>query len=157
MVTMHGTCVLLSDIGVLLRGDSGSGKSDVALRLIDGGARLVADDQVVLRVEGGLLVASAPVPLAGLLEVRGVGILPVPTAATAIVGLIVDLVPADRVERLPEPARETILTVSLPHLALSPFDASTPAKLRLAAAAARAGRLGRIPDPLVPGPLSAHP
>ncbi|SMH56204.1 HPr kinase/phosphorylase [Azospirillum agricola] len=152
MVTMHGTCVLLSEIGVLLRGDSGSGKSDVALRLIDGGARLVADDRILLRVEDGRLIASAPAPLAGLLEVRGVGILPVPTAPAADVGLVVDLVPAERVERLPEPAFETIHGVPLPRLALSPFDASTPAKLRLAAAAARAGTLGRVP-----AILDAHP
>ncbi len=149
---MHGTCVLLSDIGVLLRGESGSGKSDVALRLIDGGARLVADDQILLRVEGGHLVASAPAPLGGLLEVRGVGILPVPTADRAVIGLIVDLVAPEQVERLPEPRRDSILGVSLPYLALAPFDASTPAKLRLAAAAARAGTLGRVPDR-----LSAHP
>jgi len=145
MVTMHGTCVLLSGIGVLLRGESGSGKSDMALRLIDGGARLVADDRVVLRAEDGRLTATAPETLAGLLEVRGVGILPVPTAESAELGLVVDLVPPDRVERLPEPAREPVLGVSLPHLHLAPFEASAPAKLRLAAAAARAGTLGSVP------------
>ncbi|MCG5243161.1 HPr kinase/phosphorylase [Azospirillum doebereinerae] len=148
MVTMHGTCVLLSGIGVLLRGEPGSGKSDMALRLIDGGAQLVADDQVVLRAVDGRLTATAPDTLAGLLEVRGVGILPVPDADSAELGLIVDLVPSERVERLPEPVREPILGVSLPRLALAAFEASAPAKLRLAAAAARAGTLGSVPAKL---------
>ncbi len=142
---MHGTCVLVSGIGVLLRGESGSGKSDVALRLIDGGARLVADDQVLLHVENGRLIASAPDSLAGLLEVRGVGILPVPSVPSAMVGLLVDLVPHDRVERLPDAACERLLAIPVPHLALPPFDAATPAKLRLAAAAAKAGTLGAVP------------
>jgi HPr kinase/phosphorylase len=146
MVTMHGTCVLISGIGVLLRGDPGSGKSDVALRLIDGGARLVADDQVILRAENGRLIASAPASLAGLLEVRGVGIMPVPSVPTAEVGLLVDLVRQDQVERLPDAACEQVLSIPIPRLALSPFDAATPAKLRLAATAARAGTLGEVPS-----------
>jgi len=147
MVTIHGTCVLVGGIGVLLRGPSGGGKSDVAVRLIDGGALLVADDQVQVRMNEGRLMATAPAPLAGLIEVRGVGILPVPSAASAEIRLVVDLVPAERVERLPEPETVTLMDRTVPHLALSPFDASTPAKLRLAAAAVAAGRLGDVPPP----------
>ncbi|PWC55028.1 HPr kinase/phosphatase C-terminal domain-containing protein [Azospirillum sp. TSO22-1] len=147
MVTIHGTCVLVGGIGVLLRGPSGGGKSDVAVRLIDDGALLVADDQVQVRAQGDRLMATAPAPLAGLIEVRGVGILPVPTAETAEIRLVVDLVSADAVERLPEPETVTLMDHSVPHLALSPFDASTPAKLRLAAAAVAAGRLGTVPSP----------
>ncbi|MCW2242631.1 HPr kinase/phosphorylase [Azospirillum canadense] len=153
MVTIHGTCVLISGIGVLLRGRSGSGKSDLALRLVDGGARLVADDQVELRMVHGRLMATAPAALAGLLEARGVGILPVPTADGAEVGLVVDLVPRDRVERLPEPETALLLDRPVPRLSLCAFDASTPAKLRLAAAAAQAGTLGVIPA----GEASARP
>jgi HPr kinase/phosphorylase len=145
MVTMHGTCVLISGIGVLLRGASGSGKSDLALRLIDEGARLVSDDQISVRVEGDRLIATPPPPLAGYLEVRGVGIMPVPSVASAEIGLIVDLVPRDRIERLPDVEHETILSVALPHLTLHPFDASATAKLRLAVVAARDGALGAIP------------
>lgn len=132
---------------MLLRGPSGGGKSDVAVRLIDDGALLVADDQVQVRAEDGRLMATAPAPLAGLIEVRGVGILPVPTAETAEIRLVVDLVAAQDVERLPEPETVTLMDRSVPHLALSPFDASTPAKLRLAAAAVAAGRLGAVPFP----------
>ncbi|WP_448192437.1 HPr kinase/phosphorylase [Azospirillum sp. sgz301742] len=147
MVTIHGTCVLVGGIGVLLRGPSGGGKSDVAVRLIDDGALLVADDQVQVRNDQGRLMATAPAPLAGLIEVRGVGILPVPTAPAAEIRLVVDLVAAGHVERLPEPETVTLLDHALPRLALAPFDASTPAKLRLAAAAVAAGRLGAVPPP----------
>ncbi len=157
MVTIHGTCVLLSDIGVLLRGESGRGKSDLALRLIDGGARLVADDRVALRAGSGRLTASAPPALAGLLEVRGVGILPVPSVASADVGLVVDLVPRDGVERLPEAETETLMGVTLPRLGLYAFDASTPAKIRLAAACLRDGGLERVPAGLSAQPVSAQP
>lgn len=149
MVTIHGTCVLVDGVGVLLRGPSGGGKSDVALRLLDGGARLVADDQVELRMHQGRLLATAPASLAGLLEVRGVGILRMAEARTAAgpveIGLVADLVPHDRVERLPEPETAVLLDAAVPRVALAPFDASTPAKLRLAAAAARDGTLGMVP------------
>lgn len=145
MVTIHGTCVLVSGIGVLLRGASGSGKSDVALRLIDGGALLVADDRVELRRAGDLVAAAPPSAIEGLLEVRGVGILPVPFTATAPVGLVVDLVAHSHVERLPEPETVRLLDTPVPRLALAAFDASTPAKIRIAAAAVRSGTLGEVP------------
>ncbi len=148
MVTIHGTCVLLSEIGVLLRGESGRGKSDLALRLIDGGAQLVSDDRVALRAGSGRLTASAPPALAGLLEVRGVGILPVPSVASADVGLVVDLLPRDGVERLPQAETEMLMGIALPRLGLHAFDASTPAKIRLAAACLRDGRLERVPASL---------
>lgn len=156
MVTIHGTCVLLSDIGVLLRGESGRGKSDLALRLIDGGARLVSDDRVALRAGSGRLTASAPPALAGLLEVRGVGILPVPSVASADVGLVVDLVAREEVERLPQEEAEMLMGIALPRLGLHAFDASTPAKIRLAAASLRDGRLERVPAGLSVQPNQAQ-
>ena len=134
MISVHGTTVALEGVGVLLRGLSGSGKSDLALRLIDGGARLVADDQTELRRTADGLVARAPATIAGKMEVRGVGILRVPTVASAPVRLVVDMVSAERVERLPEPQFCEYLQCSLPLLALAPFEASTPAKIRLALA-----------------------
>ncbi|NYZ17869.1 aldolase [Azospirillum sp. RWY-5-1] len=148
MVTIHGTCVLVGGTGVLLRGPSGAGKSDVALRLIDGGAILVADDRVELRMVDGRLMASAPAALAGLLEVRGLGIVRLPCAGPAEVGLVVDLVAAGGVERLPDAESVTLLDARLPRLALIPFEPSAAAKLRLAAAAARTHTLGQVP--LVP-------
>jgi HPr kinase/phosphorylase len=132
VINLHATTVEIAGAAVLLRGPSGSGKSDLALRLIDEGARLVADDRTLLRREGEILIASAPETIAGRIEVRGVGILEVPTVATAPVRLVVELVAPDAVERLPEPSFAEYLGISLPLLAVAPFEASTPAKLRLA-------------------------
>lgn len=129
---VHGTCVELAGAGVLLQGPPGSGKSDLALRLIDGGARLVADDRVDLAREGDGVVATAPREIAGLIEVRGVGVLKLPWAARARLALAVDLVAAERVERLPQSADCEVLGVAVPRLALAPFEASAVAKLRLA-------------------------
>ncbi|HEY5210147.1 MAG TPA: HPr kinase/phosphatase C-terminal domain-containing protein [Stellaceae bacterium] len=139
MIRIHGTAISLDGEGVLLRGPSGSGKSDLALRLIDGGARLVADDQTELRAIGGTPRMSAPATIAGRLEVRGLGIMTVPTIGSAPLRLVADLVPAAMVERLPEPAWCRLLDCEIPLIALAPFEASAPAKLRLALRARAAG------------------
>lgn len=134
MILVHGTTVALEGAGVLLRGPSGSGKSDLALRLIDAGARLVADDQTELtRVADGV-IARSPASIAGRMEVRGLGILRVPTVPSAPLRLVIDLVAPDRVERLPEPQFCEYLQCSLPLLALAPLEPSAPAKIRLALA-----------------------
>ena len=133
MILVHGTCVALDGAGVLLRGPSGSGKSDLALRLIDGGAILVADDQVEVESRDGVLFAGAPETIAGRLEIRGVGIVCIPHAPAAL-KLLVDLVAAEKVPRLPEPSTEAIDGIGLPVVALAAFDASAPAKLRHALA-----------------------
>lgn len=139
--SVHATCVASEGLGVLLRGPSGAGKSDLALRLIDGGAALVADDQVVLERRGDQVVASAPAALLGLIELRGFGPVLIPCLPEAPLGLVVDLVERRAVERLPEALRIRLCGVALPHLRLHAFDAATPAKLRLCARLARDGRL----------------
>jgi HPr kinase/phosphorylase len=119
---------------VLLRGPSGAGKSDLALRLIDSGARLVADDQTELVRRGKAVIARSPDGIAGLIEARGVGIAKLARdqlVAQAAVSLVVDLASPEQIERLPESMRECVLGVDLPVLALAPFEASAPAKLRL--------------------------
>ena len=120
MPVLHATCVEWFGLGVLIRGKSGAGKSDLALRLIDAGAALVADDQVLL--ENG--VASAPARLRGLLEVRGFGIVKLPFAETTAIALTVDLCSADEIERLPD-RFDGIMR-------LDPFCASAVAKIKLA-------------------------
>jgi HPr kinase/phosphorylase len=138
---VHATSVALK-VGrtwraVLLRGPSGAGKSDVALRLIEAGGRLVADDQTHLAKAGRAVVATAPPLLVGLIEVRGIGIVKLGRGqliARAPLGLLIDLVPPDQVERMPEPAPEKVLGIDLPRLALAPFEASIVMKLRLALA-----------------------
>ncbi len=135
---VHASCVQLDGAGVIVRGASGSGKSDLCLRLIDAGGLLVGDDQVLIERgdDGGTLFASAPAGLAGLIEARGVGILRLPhVAGRSPVRLVVDLCPPDRVVRLPEPGGDALcelLGVSLPRLGLDPFAASTCAKIGFA-------------------------
>jgi serine kinase of HPr protein (carbohydrate metabolism regulator) len=120
---------------VLLRGPSGSGKSDLALRLIEAGGRLVSDDQTHLARLGRSLVATPPPALAGMIEARGVGIVRLQRnqlLAQARVALLVDLVPPERVERLPEPQTETLLEIAVPRLDLAAFEGSAVQKLWLA-------------------------
>ncbi len=134
--TVHGTCVVIGDAGILIRGGPGAGKSDLALRLIDDGARLVSDDQVRLQNRCGTIIASAPDAIKEMIEVNGIGLIRLDAkriTGEAPLTLLVDLVGAGGIERLPRPQVETVLGVSLPRIALSPFEASAPAKLRLAA------------------------
>ncbi|MDA0339107.1 MAG: HPr kinase/phosphatase C-terminal domain-containing protein [Proteobacteria bacterium] len=140
--TIHATCVAIDGKGVLLRGPSGSGKSDLALRLIDGGAILVADDYVVLTESGEQLLAGWPESTRGLLEVRGVGLVRVPCQDIVPVSLIVDLVlPAD-VVRLPETEFVCLSQnpgIVIQRIQIAPFEASSPAKIRLMLRAAVLG------------------
>ena len=126
----HATAVAIEGEAVLLRGAPGSGKSDLALRLIDDGAQLIADDQTILRRVGSRVVTSAPPAIVGLIEIRGVGILRVDSTEAAPLLLIADLVASGEVERLPEGRCETVLGVDVPVITLAPFEASAPAKLR---------------------------
>jgi HPr kinase/phosphorylase len=132
MIRVHGTSVALGGDGILLRGASGSGKSDLALRLIDQGARLVADDQTELRLAGEELQMSAPASIADQIEVRGIGIVRLPAVPIAVLRLVVDLVTGDTIERLPEPQFCQLLGHAVPLIAIAPFEASATAKLRLA-------------------------
>lgn len=129
---VHGTCVAIDGVGVLLRGQPGAGKSDLALRLIDRGGVLVADDQTRLEAAGDTLFASAPKAIEGLLEVRGFGIVACPNAGAVALGLVIDLVDGEFIERLPEPEYVTFLGLRCRRHALDPVTASADAKVRLA-------------------------
>lgn len=129
---VHATAVAIEGEALLLRGPSGAGKSDLALRLLEGGARLVADDQSEVSRRGDRLWVRPPAALAGLIEVRGLGILRLEALAEAPLALVVDLVPPEAVERLPQAAVENLLGVAVRRLALAPFEASAAAKLRFA-------------------------
>ncbi len=131
-ILVHATAIAIDRCAVLLRGRSGAGKSDLALRLIDSGARLVADDQVELRRAGERVLVTAPAAIAGLIEVRGVGIIRLEAVAEATLALVVDLVPSAEVERFPEIRREDVLGLAVPSIALWAFEASATAKLRFA-------------------------
>lgn len=134
---VHATAILVDGVGVLIRGPSGSGKSDLALRMIDAGARLIADDQTELSRVGATVEARPPARLAGLLEVRGIGIVSVPAVPAGRLGLVLDLVSADEVERMPVDNRLELLGIPLRLLRLAAFEASTTAKLRLAVVCCR--------------------
>ena len=138
-MNVHGTAVALRHgkgwCAALLRGPSGAGKSDLALRLIETGARLVSDDRSELERQGRKVMASAPPSIAGLIEARGIGIVKLgrdQSVKRAELVLLVDLAHPERIERLPESATESVLGVDLPVVALAPFEASATAKLILA-------------------------
>ena len=129
----HATTLDVRGVGVLLRGDSGVGKSDLALRAIDQGFRMVADDRTLVFLSEGRLFGSAPSALFGLMEIRGVGIVGCEALRFAPVSLAVRCKSApDAVERLPDPASECFLGFQTPAIDLWPLEDSAPAKIRRA-------------------------
>jgi serine kinase of HPr protein (carbohydrate metabolism regulator) len=134
---LHASCVAFGGKfggkAVLLAGPPGVGKSDLALRLIDGGAQLVADDQTFLRCEGEVLIAAPPASIAGLIEIRHIGLVKMPFIAHAPVALYIELAaPDEKLERLPDTAPVFFLDRPVQRLRLPAFAASTPAKIHAA-------------------------
>ena len=132
MTQLHATAIAIEGQGVLIRGPSNSGKSDLALRLIDDGAQLVADDRVNVACVENYLNISAPDNLKGLIEVRGVGVVKIGAVDKAALKLIIDLKPGTDIKRLPEPREETLEGVAVLVLELNPFEVSAVAKIKMA-------------------------
>lgn len=129
--TLHATSVAINGRVVLLRGPSGSGKSDLALRLIDRGAALVSDDYTLVKRVDGRLIATAPDTIRGKMEVRGIGIVAMAALSDAPVALIADLF--DPVDRMPlEPVLRNVAGIDVPVVKIAPFEASAPIKVELA-------------------------
>ncbi|TGX55889.1 aldolase [Sphingomonas gei] len=129
--TVHGACVAIGGRAVLIEGRSGEGKSDLALRLIDRGAALVADGQIVCQRHEGGLIACAPAGLAGRIEVRGLGIVEMPNVERAPVDLLIVIL--DAPPRFPEdPRTRRIAGIDVPVLALAALEPSAPIKVELA-------------------------
>lgn len=128
--TVHASTVAVDGRAVLITGLSGSGKSDLTLRLLDRGFTLVSDDQTIVRRDGDRLIASAPPTIAGKLEIRGLGIVDMDYLTDIPVALLVELV--SDVQRLPDDSRERpILGVPLPLISIDAMAASAPSKVAL--------------------------
>lgn len=136
---MHGTALRLVGGGLLLIGPPGAGKSDLALRLIDRGAMLVADDRVDMRADGKRVIARPPATIAGLIEVRGLGILRLPYATSTCIDLVLDL--GTPPERLPAPAHIEFAGISLPLLGFDATSASAAIRAEWAMALCIRNRL----------------
>ncbi len=129
--TLHASTVALDGRAVMISGPSGSGKSDLALRLLDRGFVLVSDDQTIVRRVGDRLIASAPPNIAGKLEIRGVGIVDMETVEDMPVALLVEL--TSDIQRLPDDSRERpVLGIALPLISVDAMAASAPSKVALA-------------------------
>ena len=133
-INIHATCVDYQGCGVLITGASGSGKSDLALRLImDKGATLVADDRTDVFARDEELYASCPDTISGLIEVRGIGICKFPLCPETSVKLVVELVSDSRkTERLPQEVTDCICGLNIKKIILCGFEASAPDKVILA-------------------------
>lgn len=128
---LHATSIAIGEQAVLLMGKSGSGKSDLALRLIDRGARLISDDYTQCERRGDALFASPPGTIAGKMEVRYIGVVSMPNAQDVPVVLAIGL--DDTPQRMPDPTTTlNILGISLPHILLDAFEPSAPIKVELA-------------------------
>ncbi len=128
--TLHASCVSIGGRAVLIEGLSGSGKSDLALRLIDRGAALVSDDYTIVRRIDGKLIASAPPNIGGLIEVRGVGLVPMTFESDVPIALIASI--ATTIERLPDlNSTRVVAGVAIPTCLIAPLEASAPIKIEM--------------------------
>jgi|TARA_B110000438_G_C15651424_1_gene579722 serine kinase of HPr protein (carbohydrate metabolism regulator) len=132
MKQVHATTLQLDGKGVMLCGPSSSGKSDLGLRLIENGALLVADDRTNLSLDQNMVLASSPAEISGKIEVRGVGIINLKVIEKVQLALVVDLIEAVVVQRMPSEEKIDLLGIKLPLIRLYAFEASAPAKIRAA-------------------------
>ncbi|HKX22303.1 MAG TPA: HPr kinase/phosphatase C-terminal domain-containing protein [Rhizorhapis sp.] len=129
--TLHCSTVAIGGRAVMIEGRSGSGKSDLALRLIDRGAKLVSDDYTIACRKGPLLLASPPPAIAGKIEVRSLGLIEIEHVTDQPVALIVQLF--DAVDRMPpDPERRVVAGISVPVIKIAPMENSAPIKVELA-------------------------
>jgi HPr kinase/phosphorylase len=141
-ICLHGTCVSVNGEGVLILGEPGTGKSDLALRLIDEPGfgvseslmrgKLISDDQVIITRHEDRLVASAPANISGKLEIRGLGIVALATQPSVPLSLVAKLQTHSGIERLSDHGTFDILGMALPLVEIDGTSPSAPARLRAA-------------------------
>lgn len=130
MENLHATAVSLHAKGILLQGPPGAGKSTLALRLIDEGAVLISDDRTLLRQTGEEIILEAPPTIAGMLEIRGIGLARLPHVRAPL-AMVVDLCSGPvRGERLPEADFISIFGRPVRRFAVDPFAADASARIR---------------------------
>lgn len=134
MIRVHGNAVKINDKGILLTGPSGSGKSDLSLRLIDGGGCLISDDYTEIKAQGGQAILSPPAEIAGRLEIRGIGLMKLSYCRDIPLHLVFELTDRRDIERMPEDRSITFDGVTVPVRKLDPFTASAEAIVRFLAA-----------------------
>ena len=127
----YATAVAYHGCGILIRGPSGSGKSDLALRLIEDGANLIADDQVNIKAVRKQLYLSSPDNISGLIEVRGFGVIKIECVRDIKLGLIVDLDPSYETERTSIMKDELIQDIITPIINIKAFESSVLARIKL--------------------------
>ena len=132
MLKIHGTCVAMGNEAILFRGPSGSGKSDLAVRVSNGGGTLVSDDQTIIVRQEDELIMSSPENIRDKIEVRGVGIINMPAKKEVRLGLVLDMMPSEKIDRIPIPQFCWYLGLKVPVLGLQPFENSAPLKVQLA-------------------------
>lgn len=131
MALYHASCVVFQKKGLLIFGPSGSGKSDLALRLIDHGATLVCDDYVSVEMNGGRLIASTAPNIEGLIEVRGVGLMKCDYVESNELHYAIELCDRNKIERLPEPKFFEHENVKIPLYKFDAFASSAIAKIKM--------------------------
>ncbi len=131
MTLYHASCVEFQGKGILILGESGTGKSDLALRLIDRGAKLVSDDYVEVNIEDDLLYASPAPNIEGLIEVRGVGLKKCEFVSKVTLRMAIETCDRDKIERLPEQACFDHEGIKIPFFKIDAFAASAIAKIKM--------------------------
>lgn len=134
-IQIHASCVSIKSRGVLILGESGFGKSDMALCLIDRGADLVSDDRTDLTKDGESIIAKSPEKINGLIEVRGIGIFRLQAENSVAVSMVVQLEHRNSIERLPVPEFYECMGIKIPQIRLYPFDVSSYIKIEMSLAA----------------------
>lgn len=131
MTLEHGSCIKYQDKGILILGPSGSGKSDLALRLIDDGGVLISDDYVEIEYKDGAIIANTAPNIGGMIEVRGIGLIKLDYLKSSPLHLVLDLVQMKEIDRIPEKQFYRVMDCEVLRVKFDAFSASAVAKIKI--------------------------